>query len=79
MSFVYLAFLVTALAISYSLTPKPQSAPPPGIGEVEAPTAEVGREIPVLFGTRDIDGPNVVWYGDVMTIPIKSSGGGGKK
>lgn len=75
MAWVYLAYFVVALVISYALTPKPQTQPPPGIGEIKAPTAEVGREIPVLFGTRDLDGPNVVWYGDVMTIPIKSKGG----
>ena len=79
MSWIYLAYLVATFVISYALTPNPQSAPPPGIGEIKAPTAEVGREIPVLFGTRDIDSPNVVWYGDVMTAPIKSGGNGGKK
>ena len=49
MAWVYLAYFVAALVISYGLAPTPQSAPPPGIGEIKAPTAEVGREIPVLF------------------------------
>lgn len=38
------------------------------------------KAIPVLFGTRVINQPNVVWYGDVKTTEIRqSSGSGGKK
>lgn len=75
MAWEYLIYFVVSLVISYALSPKPQSAPPPGLGDVKAPTAEEGREIPVLFGTRDITGPNVVWYGDVQAIPIRKKGG----
>ena len=35
------------------------------------PTAQEGKNIPVLFGTRRISGPNVCWYGDIGTTPIK--------
>jgi hypothetical protein len=73
----YAIAFVVALVVGFALTPKPQTVTP-GIGEIEAPTAEDGREIPVLFGTRNLTGPNVVWYGDVKTTPIKSSGGGKK-
>lgn len=67
---------VATTVVSYLLRPKAETQKPPGIGTVEAPTADVGREIPVLFGTRDIKGPNVVWFGDVTTKPkkIKNSG-----
>ena len=75
MAWLYALYFVAALVISYSLSPKPQNAKPAGIGDVQLPTAEVGREIPVLFGTRNISGPNVVWYGDLRTVPVKSSGG----
>ena len=75
MAWVYALYFVVALVISYSLTPKPQNAKPAGLGEIQVPTAEVGREIPVLFGTRDLTGPNVVWYGDLRTVPVKKSGG----
>jgi hypothetical protein len=49
--------------------------------EVDVPTATEGRPIPVLFGTRYIEDGNVVWYGDLRTVAIRSSGGsgGGKK
>lgn len=75
MAWVYAAIFIVALVIGYASTPKPQTQPPAGLGDIKAPTAEEGREIPVLFGTRDIEGPNVVWYGDLRTVPIKSSGG----
>ena len=71
--FVVLAVLMVAAA--YALAPKPQSQPPPGIGEIKAPTAEEGREIPVLFGSRDIRSANIVWYGDLDTEAIKVKGG----
>lgn len=66
---------VGLFAISFLMAPKPQSQKPAGLGDFNAPTAEDGREIPVLFGTRDLKGPNVVWYGDLMTKAIKKKGG----
>jgi hypothetical protein len=67
----YVAVFVVALVVAYSSIPKPQSLPPPGLGDVQVPTAEEGREIPVLFGTRELRGPNVLWYGDFEAIPVK--------
>lgn len=78
MAWWYAVIWVVALVAAYAMMPKPQTQPPPGIGEIQAATAEEGREIPVLFGTRDINSPNVVWYGDIKTVPVKS-GKGGKK
>lgn len=71
----YIAVFIVALVVSYAMAPKPQSQPPAGLGDVKAPTAEEGREIPVLFGTRDLEGPNVVWYGHLKTVAIKKKGG----
>lgn len=64
------AFII-ALAIAVKSIPKPQTQPPAGLNEIQAPTAEDGREIPVLFGTRDMSGPNIVYYGDLRTTPVK--------
>lgn len=73
--FWFIAIFVAALVVSYATAPKPQTQKPAGVGEIEAPIAEEGVEIPVLFGTRDLTGPNVVWYGDLKTVAIKSKGG----
>lgn len=66
---------IVTTVISYALQPKPQNAKAAGLGDFQVPTAEDGREIPVLFGTRDITGPNVVWYGDLKTKAVKAKGG----
>jgi hypothetical protein len=68
----FVVALVVSMVVSYAMQPKPQAQPPAGLGEFNVPTAEVGREIPVLFGTRDMSGPNVVWYGDLRTEAVKS-------
>lgn len=75
MAWVYVIVFVAALVISYASMPKPQSTPPAGLGDFQVPTADEGREIPVLFGTRDLHAPNVVWYGDLRVEPVKKSGG----
>lgn len=71
----YIAIFAVTLLATYALAPKPQTTPPAGINEIEVPTAEDGREIPVLFGCCEIKSPNVVWYGDLKTTAIKSEGG----
>lgn len=42
---------------------------------VTAATITLGNSIPVLFGTRDINTPNVTWYGDIATAAVKQKGG----
>lgn len=74
MWWIIAAFFV-ALVASYAFMPTPKSQKPAGISEVTAPTAEDGREIPVAFGSPFINGPNVVWYGDLKTKAIKAKGG----
>ena len=71
----YLVVFIVALVAAYAMMPKPQSQPPAGLGDFTVPTAEEGREIPVLFGTKDVSGPNVVWYGDLRVEPIRKKGG----
>lgn len=71
----YIVVFIVALVAAYAMMPKPQSQPPAGLGDFNVPTAEEGREIPVLFGTRDVEGPNVVWYGDLKTVAIRKKGG----
>lgn len=73
---VQLAIMIVSAIISYALTPKPPSPKPAALTDFDVPTAEEGRSIPVIFGTVWIKGPNVLWYGDLRSTPIKS---GGKK
>lgn len=71
----FLVVFIVALVVAVAMTPKPQDRPPAGLGDVTAPTASEGRCITMLFGTRILSGPNVVWYGNFSAIPVKKSGG----
>ncbi len=49
------------------LRPKPTYDSPDAssLGDFQVPTAQEGRPIPVVFGTCNVKGSNVVWYGDL--------------
>jgi hypothetical protein len=74
MPWTYIAVWIVTTLIQYALAPKPPKPRPAGLQDIEAPTAEEGRPIPVVFGTVLVKSPNVVWYGDLRTTPIKSKG-----
>jgi hypothetical protein len=71
----YLVVIIVAALISVALAPKPPEPKPAALSDIDAPTAEEGRPIPVVFGSVLIRGANVVWYGDLDADPIKKSGG----
>lgn len=50
--------------------PKIEDAKAAGLGDFQFPTATEGRVVPWFCGTVRMDGPNVVWYGDLTQIPI---------
>lgn len=76
MAFLWQVFwyVVTTL-IAQALAPRPAAPRPASLADVQAPTAEDGREIPVVFGTVWLKGPNMLWYGDMSTEAIRRSGG----
>lgn len=75
MWWIYYVVLAAFAIYTYKKIPKPQSQKAPGFGDLKVPTAEEGRAIPVLFGTKLIKSPQVSWYGDFESVPIKSKGG----
>lgn len=68
---VYAIVVIIAAAASYYAARKAQQDRNLTAGTVDVPTAEAGRPIMVLAGTRIIKSPNVGWYGDVRTQPIR--------
>jgi hypothetical protein len=60
-----MTLIAAALAVRRAKGAKPATE-----SQFEVPTAEEGRPIPVLFGTRRLSSPNVVWYGDLKIVPI---------
>lgn len=61
-----IAIVLTVISIGmsvYAMLQTPPNPPTPSPEELTGiPTAEQGKPIPVLFGTRMINQPNVVWY-----------------
>lgn len=67
-----LIFLVISVVASELLRPKPQleDAKPAGLGDFQFPTATEGRIVPLLWGTVQIKGANVAWWGDLVQEAI---------
>jgi len=65
--FMFIVQILVSIALSflaYLLAPKPKQAKPEAAAEMENPTADAGRPIPVVFGTVTIKAPNFLWYGE---------------
>jgi hypothetical protein len=62
--FVAVLIAVAIAAIAIVLMPRPHTPRPDATKDLENPTADAGRPIPVPFGTIMIKGLNVMWYGD---------------
>lgn len=69
--FVALLIGLALQVIGYLLTPKPKQQKPPAAADLEDPTAEAGRPIPVVFGTITVKGINILWYGDKLVNEYK--------
>lgn len=70
----FLLSIVVSIAISaiaYALAPKPKVPKPGAAQDMEVPTAEAGRPIPVIFGEGTIKSPNVLYYTEVNTQEYK--------
>jgi hypothetical protein len=72
---IYIAIIIVSAVITQAMMPKPEQPKPAELSDFDAPTAEEARPIPVVFGTVRVTGPNVLWYGDLYTQAITSSGG----
>jgi hypothetical protein len=66
MFWVQLLVAIVLAVVSYLIMPKPKQPQPPGTRDLESPTADAGRPLPVVFGTLTVKGLNVVWYGELQ-------------
>lgn len=66
--------LIVGLAISvigYLIMPKPKSQKSGEVSDLDSPTAEAGRPIPVPFGEMWVTGINCLWFGEKETTSRK--------
>ncbi len=61
---IQLVIAIALAVISYALAPKPKKQKPPASQDQEDPTSEAGRPIPVVFGTMNVTGVNVLYFAD---------------
>ena len=73
--FVQLIIAIVSALVSAALAPKPPVPKPATLSDFDAPTAEEGRPIPVVFGTVTITGPNVLSFFDLGHTPNYSNTG----
>jgi hypothetical protein len=65
--------------VAYLIMPKPKQPQPTETKDLDDPTAQAGRPLPVVFGSIRIQGLNVMWFGDKATVMRKLKSSGGKK
>jgi hypothetical protein len=54
-------------AVGYLLMPQAKSQRTEDVTDMDAPTAEGGRPIPVVFGEIEVTGVNIIFYSDKET------------
>lgn len=69
--FTFFAILVIAAFVSYALAPKIPTPKSQALTDFDVPTADEDREIPVVFGTVTITGPNCIWYGNLRAEQVE--------
>ena len=65
---IQLIIAVVFLALSIIFAPKPKAPTPEAAKDLDRPTADASRPIPVLFGSKTVKSPNSLWYGDIGQI-----------
>lgn len=73
--FITLILFAATFVLSEFLKPKPniENARPSGLGDFNFPTATEERFVPIIWGTVKLEGPNVIWYGDLRQRAITES------
>ena len=68
---VYAIVMIVAGLVSYYAAQRAQKSTQVAPGTVEQPTVNQGDRFGLLFGTREIKNPKVLWMGNTGTSPIQ--------
>ncbi len=75
---IQLIIAIVLAVISYLITPRPDAQASNATEELEAPTAEAGRPMAVVFGTITVKSLNTLWVGNRAKRTYKTKMGGKK-
>jgi len=78
MWFLQLLIGLAIAVIGYLIMPKPKPPKPPAVKDMESPTAEAGRPIPVVFGSITVKGGNFLDYREKQATEFNKPSGGKK-
>ena len=67
-----IALAVASVALNFLLRPKVKAPKPGELTDLEDPTTEAGRPVPVVFGTLTVKGLNTLWYGEKSRETFKT-------
>lgn len=64
-----ISFIVSFVmqVVGYIMVGQPKTEKSDKVRDLELPTAEAGRPIPVVFGEVEVVGLNCLWYGEKST------------
>lgn len=62
--FIPLLLAIVFQVVAYLLMPKPKQTKPEAAKDMDDPTADAGRPVPVVFGTITVKGLNVLHFSD---------------
>ena len=65
--------------VGYLIAPRPKQEKPPAAKDMEAPTADAGRPVPVVFGTVRVKGLNFLDWSEKLKVERNKSSGTKKK
>lgn len=71
--FLVVAILATVVGQLLIRPPKNDNTRPAGLGDFAFPTTTEARPLPIVWGTVNLVGPNVLWYGDLQQVPINQT------
>ncbi len=77
--FVQLLIGIALNIIGYLIMPKPKVDQGTETKDLEDPTAEAGKPVPVIWGTLTLKGLNILWYGEKETVQKKMKKKSSKK
>lgn len=68
---IQIVVAVALAVVAHLFAPKPSDPQSDATRDLEAPTADAGRPVPVVFGEVTVKGPNCLGYWEISKQTVK--------